>query len=239
MSNHEDLKIPDIIKCLAEAVSLQTRIANRIWMALIFLAAYVLIPRVTDSEKIILPFGLGTVMDKHFYLISYTSLVVLYISFCVAYIQAMRSSILAQKAIAALTDKWQMQNIIHLRDIYDSIRLPSLFRVAPLAQMLLGENQFMASRKPISSIKMFCIQIIFIFLKIFAICVYLLLPTYSLYKCFWYIAFEIGNLHCIVVIFLTLTSILIVFIFSFMLFLELRSTIISSRSICEHHNHQV
>ncbi len=101
------LQSPPLLKELAEAVSIQSKVANRFWLALMILTLMVMLPQHVDdanSSQAVLPFGIGTIDPTWFYFVAFIMLAVLLIAFCGAHAQQIRVAKLAQDAIDTL---WQ------------------------------------------------------------------------------------------------------------------------------------
>jgi hypothetical protein len=133
----------DLIKEIAAAVSVQAQVANRSWLALMTVALIAVLPRNTaKSGNVSLPFNLGEVDASWFHAVVFSILVVLAIAFAAAYAQAVRAHKLSQPVVDALADEGALTDRVHPRELYDMLRMPSLNRVASLAQSLRGEYQF-------------------------------------------------------------------------------------------------
>jgi len=189
MSNNEN-KFPDSLQKLIEGCSTYFKVSISFWIALAFFSIIIIIPTENDKHLIKLPFNIGEIDKASFY--QFTNLVIgiLLIAFGSAFCQAIRSRKLIQIAISKISDKYSFGNDIHIQDIVDSMIYPSLSRVAPLAQSLLGKNQFFSKTDKASlGLRRFS-TIYYIILKILSIIVIYLFPGYSLLRSF----FE-GNLY--------------------------------------------
>lgn len=137
--------IPTLVKELVDGVSTQVRALNRIWLLTLLVALLIVIPPPEsnpDDNLRKLPFGLGTVEEGYFYPISCFLLSVLIMSFATSHAQVIRATKLAQRAVDQLRDSSALPSGMDLRDIFDILRIPSINRVAPLAQNLRGKYEF-------------------------------------------------------------------------------------------------
>jgi hypothetical protein len=129
----------DLVKNLADAVSMQADVTNRTWLALISVAVVALIPHMKD---VTLPFSLGDVPQPWFHGVIFYFLVVLAIAFASAHSQQVRAQKLAQLVIDTLGPNLGSGCAIHPRDFFDIQRKASLIHIASLAQSLRGKYQF-------------------------------------------------------------------------------------------------
>lgn len=125
------------VKELARAVSEQSQVANRYWLALITVAIASTLGRV-DGSNLSLPFGLGELDSPWLYAAMLALLVVLVIAFASAYAQQVRAQRMAYRGLDALGEEMLAGMGIHPRDLFDALRSPSVMRIAPLAQLLRG-----------------------------------------------------------------------------------------------------
>lgn len=131
------------VKNLAEAVSTQARVANRAWIAMMGVALVALLPRVPrNGGDVNLPLGLGVVESDSYAVIAFLMLSILVIAFATAHAQQMRAQTLAQRAIDGLDATLPAGWGVHPRELFDMCRMPSVNRVAPLAQLVRGAYQF-------------------------------------------------------------------------------------------------
>src|SRR5579872_176477 len=85
-----------LAKELASAVSTQAQVANRMWLALITVSLFAVLPHVpTKDGYLFLPFGLGEVNAIWFHTVVYSILLILAIAFSSAHAQQMRAQSLA------------------------------------------------------------------------------------------------------------------------------------------------
>jgi hypothetical protein len=134
----------NIIKELAGAATVQTQASNRAWITLITVALIAILPR-SQALEIALPLGLGAVAAVSFHLVMFALLIVLLIAFAAAHAQQVRAQRLAISAIKALGNELILPLRIHPLDYFDMLRVPSVNRVAPLAQLFQGIDAFHGS----------------------------------------------------------------------------------------------
>ncbi|MBI4588615.1 MAG: hypothetical protein HY725_07230 [Candidatus Rokubacteria bacterium] len=141
------------MKELAAAVSTQAQVSNRTWTALVTVAVVAVLPRASSGvgrQEVALPLGLGVVDAAWFDLFAFALLVILTIAFSAAHAQQVRAQKLAQNVVDSLAADSSAESRtdsawIHPRELFDMLRLPSVNRVAPLAQSLRGPYQFYAT----------------------------------------------------------------------------------------------
>jgi len=138
-----------LIKELAAAASVQTQVSNRSWVALIIVSVIAILPR-AQAQDLPLPFGFGTVAATWFHFVMFSLLVVLAIAFAAGHAQQVRAQRLANYALGKLGDQLLAELQVHPRDLFDVLRLPSVNRIAPIAQLFQGLDAFygMESRPP-------------------------------------------------------------------------------------------
>jgi hypothetical protein len=126
------------VKELAAGVSVQTQVANRVWLALMTVALVAELPHGTDkSPDLSLPFGLGNVSSTYFYPVAFFILVVLAVAFAAAHAQVIRAGVQAHRTIDSL--RKLHSGGVDPREMFDMARTPSLNRVAPLAQLAIDQ----------------------------------------------------------------------------------------------------
>ena len=135
-----------LIKELARAASVQTQVSNRSWLALISVFVVALLPR-TQVAEFTLPFGLGPVSATWFHFVMFSLLVVLGIAFAAAQAQQVRAQLLANYALRELGEQPLSELHVHPRDLFDVLRVPSVNRLAPIAQLFQGREAFHSSEK--------------------------------------------------------------------------------------------
>ena len=179
-----DKPADEVIEKLAKAVSTQAEVANRIWLGLVTVAIFGLLPRAPIEKSpgfLDLPFGLGSVEAVSFHLITFLMIVVLAIAFSAAHAQQIRAQTLAQEFINTLPNHATGTLGMHPRELFDLLRLPSLNRVAPLAQLLRGRFQFYRSRTSCPRWLKIVTTLYYIPLKLTSMVVFFGLPAFSLY----------------------------------------------------------
>jgi len=140
---HED-ESTKTIRDLAEGASNQIKVSNRIWIGLIVLSIFVILPRshIEGTNLVPLPFGLPSLEVTHFYVVSTLLLSVFIIAFCVAHAQSMRALNLAHLVIDQIGDRTVADSAMCQRDLFDILVSPSLARVAPLTQLVSDKYKF-------------------------------------------------------------------------------------------------
>jgi hypothetical protein len=176
----------EIVKQLLKGASTQSTHANRLWLALAITAIVVIVPighTPADAGTRSLPLGLGTIPNNWFSFVASLVLNVITVAFCSAQAQTIRAQRLAHKAIDTLQSQWNSTTGIYLRDLYDASCMPSLSRVAPLAQIARGKYQFYP--KPVQPVQ--CptwlrktTAILYLYLKVLAALVYYFLPAMAI-----------------------------------------------------------
>jgi hypothetical protein len=166
--------VTSVVKELADAVTAQARVCNRAWIALITVAVVVALPRPENN----LPFNLGKVDQGTFYVVGFLILVALAIGFAAARAQLVRSQEIAQAEVEKLVALPRSGTDIHPRDVFDML-LPSVIRVAPLAQLLTGKHKFFTSEKG-APLGLRCLSTVYyVLLKIVTFFAYFGLPLYA------------------------------------------------------------
>lgn len=171
------------VKELATAVSTQAQVANRAWLALTTVALVAVIPHVRkENADLALPFGLGEVNSIVFGTVAFSILVVLAIAFAAAHAQQIRAQKLAQRELDSLSKDDPSGKGLHPREMFDMWCLPSLNRVAPLAQLLRGKYQFFpdSSNCPVWLRRVTVAY--YVLLKVASIVVYYGLPGWALWQ---------------------------------------------------------
>jgi hypothetical protein len=190
--DNEQATIPPMVKDLAEAVSTQAKFANRLWVVLIAMTLLVLLPPPLGGASPAtrqLPFALGIVESSAFNVVALAVLGSLIIGFCQAQAQCIRTTILAHRFLDTLAGATTIAGTVHPRDLFDALRTPTLGRAAPLPQLLQGKFQFFPDKPKCPPWRRRCSVIYYVFLKLLAFVVYLVLPAVALYMAHW----AIGN----------------------------------------------
>lgn len=173
----------EVVRELAGAVSAQAQVANRSWFALIAVAVVSSLPR-TQVADIALPFGFGVVEPGSFHLVMFGLLTVLMIAFASAHAQQVRAQRLAQSALDSLKVDALLGLKIHPRDLFDMLRLPSVNRVAPLAQLLKGQDAFFGRTKAVPAWRRTASRWYYLLLKAASWLVYFGYPAFALWRSF-------------------------------------------------------
>jgi hypothetical protein len=174
----------ETIKELATAVSVQASASNRTWLALLTVAAATLLPRASTagpSNGLELPFALGQVDPTWFYIVLFLMLVVLTIAFSAAHAQQVRAEKLAHGIIVSMRAEIMGMDP---RELYDMLRLPSLNRVAALAQSIRGKYQFFRNSAQCPHWLRILSTIYYGFLKLSSMIVYYGLPALALWEAY-------------------------------------------------------
>jgi hypothetical protein len=165
------------VKELAAGVSVQTQVANRVWLALMTVALVAELPHGADkSPDLSLPFGLGSVGSTYFYPVAFFILVVLAVAFAAAHAQVIRAGVQAQKMLDSLCKVHS--GGVDPREMFDMARTPSLNRVAPLAQLAI--DQFSATRWWVRILGI----LYYIVLKLLSVLVYYGLPVWAVWQAY-------------------------------------------------------
>ena len=172
-----DKSADELIEKLAKAVSTQAESANRIWLGLVTVSIVGLLPQAPTN----LPFGLGSVEPSSFRLIVFLMIVVFAIAFSSAHAQHIRAQKLVHEFIDTLPAHGTGTFGMHPRELFDMLRLPSLNRVAPLAQLLRGQYQFYRKPAPCPRWRKVVTTFYYILLRLISMIVYFGLPAFSLY----------------------------------------------------------
>lgn len=183
----------ELLKELAKGYSVQSKISNTYWLSLIVISV-ISITTISNTShvgtvenltnKLDLPFGLGKIEPEIFPLISGIMISVLSVVFASVFLQAQRTRKLVQILIESISKEDIFIHNIHLQDLFDSIIEPTLNRVAPISQSILGVNQFFnVENKEKKQNKFYRILaiVLYVFLKIAAILIFFGLPLYSLF----------------------------------------------------------
>jgi len=175
-----------LVKELAVAVSTQAQVANRTWLALMSVALLAVLPRIPKpSGNVNLPFGLGEVDPIWFHAVLFSIFVVLAIAFASAHIQQARAQKLAQLVVDLLVADPVQHELVHPRELFDMWRMPSLNRVASLAQALRGKYQFFATAHNCPTWLRFVSIVYYALLKLAALTIYYGLPIWALWRAYY------------------------------------------------------
>jgi hypothetical protein len=172
----------ELITKLAEGYSTQSKTTNTFWIVLIVASIIGLVGRQDNDNLIELPFTLGRVTATDFYAINIVLISVVIIAFSSAMVQTIRTRMLVQKAIDDLSDNELFVGKVHMQDFFDSVTTPTYSKVAPIAQFLLGKNQFFGEPKPSKSRRRFA-KWVYLILKYSTFAFLYLIPSWALVKC--------------------------------------------------------
>ncbi len=179
--------VKDTVKDRAEAASTQSKFANWLWLALIFISVVVLIPRPAGQPgaPVELPFDLGEVEPGVFHFVTFFMLSVLLVAFCQAHAQTVRAHRLARRAMGPVNPNDEVVPGMHPHDLFDALVTPSLSRVAALPQMVRGDYQFHPESASCPRLRRVLTTILYAYLKAIAVIVYLFLPAAAMGSSLW------------------------------------------------------
>lgn len=186
MPTEKDNDIETQVKELAAAVSTQAQVSNRAWLGLMTLALVALLPRVEtggQAGNVTLPFGVGPVDAASFSIVLFWMLVVFTIAFSAAHAQQVRAQKLAQKKVDSFGGGGAKLGI-HPRELFDMLRMPSVNRVAPLAQSIRGRHQFHDESSNCPPWLRVASAVYYALLKLPSLAVYFILPAWALFKAY-------------------------------------------------------
>ena len=170
----------EIVANLAEAGSTQAKIANRYWLALaVFSVLFILSFGTTSVAK--LPFGIGQVEKNNIATIGVILISVFSVAFAAAHAQVIRVTKLAHTVLKELSNQNLFGYGHGVRDIYDSLRTPSIGRVAPLVQLVGGIIFFRDLKSEHNKVRHWQSKF-YLVLKIPTIVVYIGLPLITIVR---------------------------------------------------------
>ena len=141
MSNNPSNSVPDILRQLSAGFSTQVKVATKYWLALAVVSTLIVMATPRNGE-LTLPFFSISVFIGDFYPFVFILLSLLVIGYGSAHSQGIRTRMLIQRYIDSSSEKFLSNGDLHLQDVFDSLVVPSINRIAPLAQILQGKNQF-------------------------------------------------------------------------------------------------
>src|SRR4051812_35063790 len=178
-----------LIQELAGAVSTQAQVVNRMWLALMTVVLFGVLPRLPGKNgNVTMPFSLGEVDPAWFYSVVFALLVVLIIAFAAAHAQQVRAQKLAQAAVDSIILTQSIPDYVHPREWFDMCRLPSINRVAPLAQSIRGKYQFYTGKQDCPAWLRLISVAYYGLLKAAAMIVYFGLPLWALWWAYLYVS---------------------------------------------------
>jgi hypothetical protein len=169
-----------LIKELRDGYSNQTKASNKYWSLLIIVSIISILNHNNEKDSIELPFGLGHVKQIDFHLTLLLMICTISIAFASAWIQQLRTRKLIQKVTDNISDKKKFIHKVHIQDYFDSTSSQTFNRIAPIAQILQGKNQFYDEKKPNTKNRLLGV-VVYVFLKIVALVIVFLIPILALY----------------------------------------------------------
>jgi hypothetical protein len=174
-----------LVQELAAAVSTQAEVVNRSWLALMTVALFGVLPRIPGHDgNVSLPLNLGEVDPGWFHSVVFAILVVLTIAFAAAQAQQVRALKQAHAVIDSMVTGSKLPDDVHPRELFDMCRLPSLNRVAPLAQLLRGRYQFFVNSRDCPAWLRAASVGYYALLKLASLVVYFGLPSWALWAAY-------------------------------------------------------
>jgi hypothetical protein len=141
-----------------------------------------LLPEASGKNgEVALPFGLPPVPANWFYPVLFALLLVLTIAFAAAHAQQVRAQKLAQRYVDSVSNGPNIAGM-HPRELFDMLRLPSLNRVAPLAQSIRGPFQFYSDKANCPWYLKVVSVVYYVLLKLVSMAVYFGVPAYALWQ---------------------------------------------------------
>jgi hypothetical protein len=193
------------VKELAAAVSMQAQVTNRLWLTLITVAVVALLPEssATQKQADVSLLSFGKVDAATFHLMLFPVLIVLTIAFSAAYSQQVRAQTLAQSFLDSINSLPTGFGGMYPRELFDMLRLPTLNRVAPLAQALRGPYQFHSRATECPGWLRAASTAYYVLHKLTSMIVYFGLPGFALWRAYqrilpvqgiWWLAVTCGAL---------------------------------------------
>jgi hypothetical protein len=148
----------------------------------------VLFPRIESGNPqsvATLPFNLGQVPTATFFPLAFLILAILVIALASSHAQQVRASRLAQRIIDGLPKYLTSEKItLHSRYLFDILRVPSLTRVAPLAQIIRGDSRLPEEEQQASVLRRGLSTLLYVVLKLVTLVVFFVLPGAALVYCY-------------------------------------------------------
>jgi hypothetical protein len=179
MPDESSTKMPEHLLKLVEGLSTYNKVVIQFWLAIAFFSILAISPTF-DNDKVKMLSALPDLPKEQLYPFAFVVICILIIGFGSAVCQAFRSRKLMQRVIDVNEKKYIVQDKIFLQDIIDSMSYPALNRVAPLAQILYGQNQFFPDTKNVSKSRRILVRVYYTLLKTFATIIMYGLPIYAL-----------------------------------------------------------
>jgi hypothetical protein len=156
----------NFIKDLCEGNSTQSKVSNRILLALLLISANALFTEVDANEKVTLMFGLSTVKPFYHFVFNFFATAILSIGFASAHCQAISSRQLIEKIIGE-NENAVIHNV-KIRELVDSTITPTFQKVGPI--------EFSKNTPPWSAMR-FLDTALYLSLKVFTLVMFYFLPT--------------------------------------------------------------
>ena len=171
------------VRDLADGFSIQSKLANRLWLTLIVVAVLILLPDSSSDNSAMreLPFKLGKTDALVFDSISFFVLAIITIAFSSARAQALLAYDLAHKTIDNI--KNDDSQTISQRQYFDILSNATLIRVGPLAVLARNENQTISIFYKTANIYYFV-------LKSFALSIYFGIPFVAIVFGWWSLCYN-------------------------------------------------
>ena len=173
-----------VVKELAEATSAQSQVANRYWIALITVALVSLLAE-PSNKPVTLPLDFGEIPPSRFYFAAFWLLAVLTTAFSSAHAQVVRVQRMAHNSMDDLGDDPLFDSSVHPRDYFDAIRLPTVNRLAPLAQLFRGRESRFGNPDNVPSWRQRCSGLYYIALKTTSWFFYFIMPGVALWTSYY------------------------------------------------------
>lgn len=181
MTNTDNSEIARQVKDLATAVSTQAQVSNRIWLGLMTVAVISLLPQTLAANGVTVPFFLVRVSATWFHLVLFALLIVFTVAFASAHAQQVRAQVLAYRFIDKVPANLELAGM-HPRELFDIFRMPSVNRVAPLAQSIRGKYQFYSGKEGCPPALRVATAVYYILLKLVSMVVYFGVPAFALIR---------------------------------------------------------
>lgn len=119
-------------------------------------------------------FGIGPIPENIFVHVLFTVMVILGIAFASAHAQQVRAQKLARRYLESLPIS---DSRLHPKELFDMLCVPSVVRVAPLAQSFRGDYEFFETKENCPSWLMRASAAYYFILKFTAVMIYFVLPV--------------------------------------------------------------
>jgi len=176
----EPKSIPEHLAKLIEGCSVYAEIATKYWLSCAVISIFALSAKPAD-DKVKLPFDLPELYKSQFYPFAFLLISILVIMFASVTAQAIRARNLINRFIYNPVNRMVFSGNIFLQDIVDTVLFPAINRVAPLAQVLQGKNQFFPEANEVTAGWKTVLKVYYAALKLIAAVILYGLPGYALY----------------------------------------------------------